>query len=194
MSVLRVEAKLLSVKGSPYSQSAPLRTVRETGESHEHYEERVWRERAHVNDDGYIFIPAMALKLCLDDCARFLSESVSGKGKATYTKHFEAGVMCMDNAVLPVKEKEMGCDRLFVPSDGKKGGATRVWKNFPLVEEWQATAHYYVFDPILIGAPEKIEEYLVHAGKFIGLGRFRPRRGGWYGRFSVEEFIHGQEI
>ena len=36
--------------------------------------------------------------------------------------------------------------------------------------------------------PEKVKEYLIHAGQFIGIGRFRPRNNGFYGRFKVNSF------
>ena len=77
---------------------------------------------------------------------------------------------------------------LFVPSDGKRGGSKRVWKCFPYVNDWKAVGTIYLLDPALIARPEKVEEYLRHAGKFIGLGRFAPRRGGFYGRFVVDDF------
>jgi hypothetical protein len=186
--VLKVEAVLRSVPGSPISFSKALQSPRGTGEGHDDYDTRVWRERMHTNEGGEVFIPPMAFKLCLEDCARFLSESVPGKGKATFTKHFEAGVMCMEPGMLGVNAEDVAVERLYVPSDGKKGGSTRVWRNFPRIDNWETEVTYYVFDPMLITKEEKIKEYLVHAGKFIGLGRFRPRRGGWYGRFTVESF------
>jgi hypothetical protein len=30
-------------------------------------------------------------------------------------------------------------------------------------------------------------EHLTEAGRFIGIGRFRPRSNGYYGRFTVEK-------
>jgi hypothetical protein len=135
-----------------------------------------------------VFIPPMAVKNCLSDCARFLSETVPGKGKATYTKHFEAGTMVMEPASLGIVADDVQGERLFVPSDGKKGGSTRVWKTFPYMPAWQCDVEIILLDPILIDKPSKVEEYLGHAGKFIGLGRFRPRNGGYYGRFEVVKF------
>jgi hypothetical protein len=34
--------------------------------------------------------------------------------------------------------------------------------------------------------PPVFEEHLREAGSFVGVGRFRPRQGGYYGRFVVE--------
>lgn len=174
---------------SPYGQSRAIQSKKNTGENHDAYEERTWRERLHVGPNGNVFIPPMAIKNCLSDCARYLSETVPGKGKATYTKHFEAGILCVQPADIGIKADTVEGLRLFVPSDGKKGGGTRVWKTFPTIKEWTADVEIMLLDPILIDKPEKVKEYLGHAGKFIGIGFFRPRNGGYFGRFTVENFI-----
>ena len=173
---------------SPYSQGAAIQSKKNTGENHEAFEERTWRERMHVDNNGEIFIPPMCLKLCLENCARFLSETVPGKGKATYTKHFTAGVMVVEPLMLGINVNDVKGEKLFVPSDGKKGGSMRVWKTFPIIPEWKANCEIILLDPILVDKPAKVEEYLDHAGKFVGLGRFRPLNGGYYGRFKVIDF------
>jgi len=174
---------------SPISFSAPVQSQRQVGESSDTFEARTWRERLHVNVDGNVFIPPMAIKNCLSEVAKYLSETVPGKGKSTYTKHFEAGILCVDPVDLNIKAKDVQGERLFVPSDGRRGSGKRVWKTFPTIPEWRGKGTVYVLDPALIDKPEKIEEYLGHAGKFIGLLRFRPRNNGFYGRFIVENFV-----
>lgn len=130
----------------------------------------------------------VAVKNCLSECAKFLGESVPGKGKATYTKHFEAGTLVTDPLQLGVKADKIDGERLFVPASGKRGDGKRVWKTFPVLREWETSGTVYLLDPVLIDKPDKVREYLEHAGKFIGLGRFRPRNNGFYGRFKVESF------
>lgn len=76
--------KLVSV--SPYSQSRHYTTEKLPKESARDYEARTWRDRAHINEDGFVFIPPMAFKNCLSEIAKYLSEQIPGKGKATYTK------------------------------------------------------------------------------------------------------------
>lgn len=177
----------VSIAGmSPISFSAPIQSKRNTGEPHDDFEDRTWRERIHADQDGMAFIPPMALKNCLSEVAKYLSESVPGKGKSTYTKHFEAGILVVDPMPLGVKAAEMEGERLFVPADGKRGGGSRVFKTFPLVKNWKTEATIYILDPVI--KPEKLQEYLSYAGKFIGMGRFRPRNNGFYGRFNVEKF------
>lgn len=171
------------------SFSAPIQSVKGTGESHNAFEERTWKERLHVMPSGEVFIPPMMLKNCLAAVAKHLSETVPGKGKATYTKHFKAGIMVNEPMMLGVNKDEVQGERLFVPSDGRAGGGSRVWKTFPFIDMgWKTQAEIILLDPILIDKPDKVKEYLGFAGKFIGFGRFRPSNGGYYGRFKVNSF------
>lgn len=184
--MLKATATLTGV--SPISFSAPIQSVKNTGESHDAFEQRTWRERLHLDENGIVFIPPSALKNCLSDVAKYLSESVPGKGKSTYTKHIEAGILVTDPISLGVIGTDVAGERLFVPADGKRGSGKRVWKTFPVIPQWTGGVVIYILDPVIIDKPQKIEEYLGHAGKFIGLGRFRPRNNGFYGRFGVSNF------
>lgn len=180
---------IVEIEGvSPISFSAPVQSQKKQGETADAYEERTWRERAHVDSSGEMYIPPGALKGCLQDAARYLSESVPGKGKATYTKHFEAGVLVTQPLMLGVKGAECECDRRFVPADGKPGGGKRVWKSFPILQTWKTSGEIICLDPVICDKPEKVREYLEYAGKLIGIGRFRPRNRGFYGRFRVVGF------
>ena len=171
---------------TPIGFSRAITSQKRSKEKHDDFETRTWKERAHITEEGELFIPPMALKNCLADIAKYLSETVPGKGKATYTKHFESGIMVYDIMPLGVNIENVDSVRVFVPSDGKRGGGTRVWKTFPIVKDWRVRATVYVTDET-IGA-EKVQEYLQQAGMFIGMGFWRPRRNGQYGRFVVENF------
>ncbi len=185
------ELKLKS-KG-PYSQSKHYDAVevpKKDKESADAYERRTWRNRMHVDDEGAVFIPPMALKNCLSEAAKFLSIRIPGKGKATYTKHFEAGVMVVDPIVLtdPKTDQVIAAENvpgepLFVPADGRRGGSRRVTKVFPLITRWSGTATVYVIDETI--TEDVLRNHLNEAGNLIGMGRFRPRNNGYYGRFSL---------
>jgi hypothetical protein len=182
-----------TIKGTtPYSQSRPIQSKKAAGETHDTFEEKTWRERIHSDDNG-VYIPPMALKNCLSEVAKFLSESVPSKGKATYTKHFEAGTLVVDPIHIGVKLDSVQGERLFVPSDGKRGGSGRVWKTFPVIPPgWSGEVKIVLIDPVLVNKPEKVREYLEQAGRFIGMGRFRPRNNGFYGRFEVTKWSVGK--
>ena len=176
-------ASLKSV--SPYSQSRGHVTQHLDKEAGDDYERRTWRERLHADKDGNVFIPPMAFKNSLSEAAKFLSIQIKGRGKATYTKHFEAGVLVMEPLRLPVKKADVQGEWLFLPSDGKRGGGKRVWKCYPVIPEWSGNVTFHVLDETI--TPPVFEEHLRQCGQFIGLGRFRPRNNGFYGRFEVSK-------
>src|SRR5215467_10450238 len=89
------------------------------------YEKRTWRHRMHTNEEGYVYIPPMAFKNCLSEAAKYRSQKIPGKRNATYTKHFEAGVLVLDALTLPIKGADVPGEWLFVPSDGIRGSGRR---------------------------------------------------------------------
>ena len=179
MSVARCELESLS----PYGQGRYYETPKLEGESHKDYEVRTWRDRCHVDGDGNIFIPSMAFKNGLAEAAKYMALQIPGKGKATYTKHFEAGVMVVEGLPLPIKKDDVEGLWLFVPASGKRGDSKRVSKCFPVIREWQGTVEFHVIDEVI--TQEVFAKTLRTFGKFIGVGFFRPRNNGYFGRFKV---------
>jgi len=170
---------------SPYSQSKHYNVPKLDKENARDYEARTWRERLHVDEDNQVFIPPMAFKNCLSEAAKYLSIQIPGKGKATYTKHVESGVLVVDPVMLPLEKDEVKGEWLFVPSDGVRGSGKRVEKCFPVIPTWGGIVQYHILDATV--THEVFEHILNEAGKFIGIGRFRPRNNGFYGRFTVEK-------
>jgi hypothetical protein len=153
-------------------------------EQADEYEKRTWREKCHVNEQGFLIIPANMIKNGLSESAKYLSVQIPGKGKATYTKHLQSGVMVVDSIVLTITKDEVEGEQLFLPSTGSSGGGSRVMRIFPLIREWKGTARFLIIDEIIN------KEVLIHhvqaMGSFIGFGRFRPRNNGFYGRFEPD--------
>jgi len=170
---------------SPYSQSqAYTEPEKEDKESSDDYEKRTWRYRCHVNEEGNVFIPPMQFKESLATAAAFLQEKIKGKGSSTYTKHFKAGVLVTEGPELSIKfPDDVKGEWLFLNADGKKNGTTRVWRCMPVVAHWTAEVTYYVIDETI--TKDVFEHTLIESGNFIGIGRFRPEKGGFYGRYKV---------
>ncbi|MGB5286936.1 MAG: hypothetical protein WBN42_00460 [Ignavibacteriaceae bacterium] len=168
---------------SPYSQSKYIQEKKTKDETHQEFEQRIWRERMHATQDGYVFIPPMAFKNCLSEAAKYKSTQVPGKGKTTYTKHIESGVMVMDPLVLDIKRDDVPCEWLHLPSDGRRGGTKRVEKCFGIIHDWSGTVTYHIYDELV--NEDVFRSTLEDAGAFIGIGRFRPRNNGFYGRYRV---------
>ena len=170
---------------APYSQSRVLRTPKNNRENSEDYEKRVWRDRIHSDSDGNTFIPPMAFKRSIESAARYLSEQIPGKGKATYTKHFLSGILVQEGLPLNIKKDDVTGKWYFLSSTGKKGseGGTMVWKCYPEFHKWKGDVTFYVTDDTI---PEDVfERFLTEAGRLIGIGRFRPQNGGFFGTYKV---------
>jgi len=170
---------------SPFSMSKFVSIEKEKKENFADYEKRVWRERMHYFPKTLeIFIPPMMIKNCLAAVAKYLSMQIPGKGKSTYTKHFEAGILLSEEIPLGIKRDDVDGEWLHVPSDGRRGGTTRVAKCFPYIP----AGTQFNFNALIVDdtiTREVFEYHLEQAGKFIGLGRFRPRNNGYYGRFKI---------
>lgn len=172
---------------SPFSQSRFHNVPKLPKEADDDYEKRTWREHCHTVsvEDDRIVIPPMMFKNSLAAAAAFLSMKIAGKGQQTWTKHFEAGVLCVDHMVLPIRKSEVKGEWLFLNADGKKGGGKRVLRCYPLIPQWEGDVIYHIMDDLIT---EKVfRDHLVQCGQLIGIGRFRPRNGGYYGRFTVED-------
>lgn len=172
---------------APYSQSRII-SVTEVPklekESAADYDARTWRHRQHYDrKTGEVYIPPMALKNCLMEAAQYLGEKIPGKGNATWTKHFTAGILCTDPVFLGAKWDKTESESFMCHADGKRTCGTRVLRTFPVIREWTGTAIFHVLDETI--TQDVFTRYLEEAGKFIGIGRFRPRNGGFYGRFAV---------
>lgn len=148
------------------------------------YEARTWREKLHYDENGMVYISPMAIKNCLSEAAKFMSIQVPGRGKATFTKHIEAGILIPGRVMLGIKKDDVMPLWLFVPADGVRGSGKRVEKAFPTMQKWSGTAEVYVTDEII--TRDIFERHLDAAGKFIGLGSLRIRNNGIFGGFTAE--------
>ena len=173
---------------SPYSQGRHYDEVevpKKPKELHDAYEQRTWRHRMHTTAEGFVEIPGAAFANCLKGAAKRLKIQVPGKGRVEYTKYFEAGIMVVKGLTLPIKAEDVPSEKLFVPSDGRRGGGRRVTKYFPRIDQWEGSVTYYIFDDLI--TEDVFKQVLTASGMLVGIGRFRPESCGFYGRFSVKE-------
>jgi hypothetical protein len=157
---------------------------KKTKELHDEYERRTWRHRMHVNADGFVEIPAMAFANAIKESVKRLKIQVKGKGRVEYTKYFEAGVMVTEPLTLPIKAENVPCDEQYVPSNGQRGGGKRVTKFFPRIDKWGGAVSFWIIDDQI--NEDVFTQAITSAGLLVGIGRFRPERSGFYGRFKIE--------
>ncbi len=176
---------------SQYSQSRMHSAPKMEQEGADEYALRTALEYLHVDPrTKQVFIPPMAVKQSIEGAAKYMQRRIPGKGQATYTKHFKSGLVVAEPIMVfradgsPVLKHECEVEKLWLNADGVRGGGKRVWKYYPYIAAgWRGELRAHIIDDTL--TEESFLQHLGEAGIFIGLGRFSPRNGGYYGRFSI---------
>lgn len=168
----------------PYSSSRMHDSAKLKDETHDAFDKRTWREKATYNEDGVICIPGMGLKMAVDEAAKRIGQKIEGKRGATYTKYFVAGQICEADVPIGVHKDDLECIEIWANADGVRGSGKRVRRVFPYVKQWAGVARFLLLDETI--PRDVFEKTLIGAGRLIGVGRFRPEKGGMLGRFSVE--------
>jgi hypothetical protein len=125
----------------------------------------------------------MAFSGCIKEAAKFLNKKIPGKRNETWTKHFESGVIVSTPLNTGINVNDLQRYPVHCSSDGTPGGKTRVMRYFPVVNEWKGTITVTVLDDMI--DKEIFSEVIVTAGSLIGIGTFRPRNRGYFGRFEI---------
>jgi hypothetical protein len=184
MAIHKATVTLESI--SPYSQSKYHQTAMNDGELHDAYEERTWRNKMSVGEGGNVIIQPMAFKRCLEAAAKYLSMRIQGQGKKTYTAKLTAGVMVVEPMDTGVPAEDMEGEWFHVPSDGGRSAKSgRVLKCFPMIPHWTGVVEFIILDPII--TEDVMRTHIECMGQFVGVGRFRPQNGGYYGRFKITD-------
>lgn len=179
---------------TPYSQSKILDTEDLPPlekEKPDEYDARLWIEKASFDEDGNVVIPQMAMKMAVDEAVKRLNIGIKGRGKSTYTKFFVAGQICEADIPIGVRRQDVKCVKVWANADGVRGSGKRVKRRFPYYPEWSGVARFAILDEVI---PKAVfEQAVIEAGRLVGIGRFRPEKGGYLGRFIVDRCDWSEE-
>jgi hypothetical protein len=174
----------VTIKGNaPLSCSKQHRSAFLDGESHEEYDARTWREKANYDALGIVFVPAMAFKQAMDLAAKRLAIPDPDNKRANFTKYFISDVICEKNLSIGIHKDKMPPVTINANVDGVRGSGKRVPRIFPQTQEWGGKISFLIMEEKI--KPEHFEKVLNNAGRSIGVGQFRPEKGGLNGRFEV---------
>lgn len=180
-------ARLTLVSITPYSQSRQHDEPKLEGENHEAYDVRTWRSKlstATREGKPTVVIPAHGLHQSIAAAAKYSKRQIPGQGKATWTAKFLSGITLFEDPALNIDPASVGSVTISANADGVRGSGKRVPRRFPIIPEWEATFDVYVLDQII--TQDVFREMVEIAGMFIGIGRFRPEKGGTNGRFRIK--------
>lgn len=135
---------------------------------------------AYRDDQGNCYFPGAAI-------ARLLREAGAAhkqRGSRKSLKYIvpSAVLVPQDTIALhngkPLHDFEVDSRPVTIPST--KG---RIMRHRPRFEKWQATFVLEIDDDVL--PPDMVQQLLTEGGRGIGIGDYRPERGGPFGRFMV---------
>lgn len=186
---MNVSRALVTIRGlSPLSQSRNHGEPRIEGESLDDYDARTWRSKLNVGPAGTIVIPAHGLHQAIAAAAKYSGRQIPGQGKKTWTAKFTTGIALFDDCDTAIAPAEAQMVTISANSDGVRGSGKRVTRRFPFLPPgWTASFEVMILDPII--TETIFREMLELSGMFIGVGRFRPEKGGTNGRFAIDRLV-----
>ncbi len=132
-------------------------------------------------DDGTIYQPALHLIGALKVAgAKF---QIPGRGKLTYKNMMGSGVVVITPDAIPHENQDYDVDARPVVISSTRG---RVVRMRPMFNDWKLRFEMeYDEEEVDVAT---LKELLDYAGLRVGIGDFRPAKGGPFGRFMVTKF------
>ncbi len=136
-------------------------------------------KRAYVDTEGKFYQPAIHFERSLIEAGKKLQ--VKGHGKATYSKLF-GSMLSVEPAELIHKNQNWEVHKALVVIPSTKG---RVMRYRPMIKDWEVSFEIVAEDEL----PDTvIKEALEIAGKYSGIGDWRPEKKGKFGKFQTVHF------
>ena len=187
--MLNFSIATLTISGTvPMTHSHQHDEPKLDGENANDYDIRTWRKKLNVEEgdgEASIIIPAHGFHQCISAAAKYSKRQIPGQGKATWTAKFTAGITVPNAPWLGIDPESVRSITISANADGVRGSGKRVPRRFPVIPAgWSTTFEIWLFDPII--TENIFQEMAELAGLFLGLGQFRPEKGGTNGRFKIE--------
>lgn len=131
-------------------------------------------------DDGKPYLPSVYFRNSIIEAGKQFK--ITGKGKSNYSKLIGATVDIFPGIILlnPNKWKPF---RISAVNPMTKG---RMMVTRPQFEKWGCEFEIILNDDGIEGSV--IKEIADHAGKYVGIGDWRPQKKGMYGKFHITSF------
>lgn len=181
MNITKAAVSIVGV--TPYSQSRKLLDERPKSKSWDEWEKDTWLDKLNV-ENGKIIIPGHGIQQAIIAAAKYSGAQIPGQGKKTWTAKFTSGILIDGDGETGATPADARAVSIQANSDGVRGSGKRVLRIFPQLDTWSATFDVLILDPII--SRQVFQDTLEIAGQLIGLGRFRPEKGGRNGRFIID--------
>jgi hypothetical protein len=130
--------------------------------------------------DEKVCLPAVYLKNCISEASKQFK--IVGKGKSTYSK-LVASTVDIEPFMIELKAGKYEVFRISAVNPMTRG---RMMTERPKFNKWSAEFEIILNDPAV--PVSVINEILEHAGKYVGIGDWRPQTKGMFGKFMITSF------
>lgn len=131
-------------------------------------------------EDGKVQLPAVYLKNAISEAAKKFK--IPQQGKSTYSK-LVASTVDIEPFYIELQADKYKVFRISAVNPMTKG---RMMTERPKFDEWSASFEIILNDD---GVPiSVINEILEQAGKYVGVGDWRPEKKGMFGKFMITSF------
>lgn len=184
-ATMKPEIVVFVIKGrSPLLQNNPAEFIGNTDAANlaakkVYNDEEEAKLRTYKDPDGAYCHPCEAF-------TKAMVKAVSGKkfGKLFATSVIKGGVFIVEPYALILDAKGKPATKYSIDRRPVVIGKARVLRCRPCWVSWQMKVALEVDTMIL--SPLQVEESLALAGRIIGIGDYRPEKGGGFGRFTAE--------
>lgn len=137
-------------------------------------------DKLYQDEDGKTQFPSVYLKnYIVEESKQF---KIVGKGKSTYSK-LVVSTVDIEPFMIELEAGKYEVFRISAVNPMTKG---RMMTERPKYNKWKAEFEIILNDPAV--PVSVINEILEHAGKYVGVGDWRPEKKGMFGKFLISEF------
>lgn len=141
-------------------------------------------KKVYRDANGTIYQPATHIERTIIEAGKKIK--MKGRGKATFSKLF-GSMITIEPDAIPIINPEFEIHKALVVIPSTKG---RVMRYRPMFKNWGLKFNILFEDEL---EPEVIKEALEIAGKYSGVGDWRPEKKGKFGKFQVTSFKKAKE-
>lgn len=143
-----------------------------------------WKGALYWDDVLGVMQPAAHIEAAMIKAA--VNFQIVGRGKKTYKDLFKSAVFVtpenIPHGLMGTKENLVKNNKIQIDKRLVRVGTSGVERRRPMIKEWALDFNIEVHDEQI--SCDTVKQILEHAGKYIGIGDFRPR----HGRFVIEKF------
>lgn len=137
-------------------------------------------DKLYLDADGKPQLPGIYFRNSIVEASKQFK--ITGKGKSTYSKLAGSTIQVKEEYV-PISPGDYEEYRIAAVNPMTRG---RMMVSRPRFNKWEASFHVELLDDAL--PPQILNDLIIHAGQYVGVGDWRPDKKGMFGKFMLTSF------